>query len=538
MTGQTESKNAGQAEGWHDAVKEIDRRRELSKLHGGEERVARQHRLGKYTIRERIDRFLDPDSFFEIGALAGAGDYDEQGRLKDFIHSAFVAGLGKVDGRQLCVGGEDFTQGGGSGGSGGGGSAAAFMQPMAMEYRIPLVQFCDGAGASPRSYDRKEGSGPGRMSLPNGNMWTPDVLLLGEVPVVSAVLGPAAGHVAARAVLSHFSVMTNDTGSLFAGGPPLVKRALGEDLTKEQLGGTEVHVRKSGVIDNEATDEDDAFAQVRTFLSYMPSSVHEVPPRGATTDDPNRREERLISIVPRARDRAYDMRELIRLVVDDGEFFEMRRYFGESLITAFARMHGYTIGIIANNPQRFAGALTASGADKMTHFVDLCNAFNIPVVLFVDVPGFMIGSASEQAGVLRAGMRAVAAGSVATVPHVAIQVRKSYGMGGDAASAVGGSAAVKLRFGWPSGEWGAIPIEGGVAAAYRREIEDAPDPDARRSEIESRLLEGRSPFRAAESLDVLDIIDPRDTRSVICRFIEAAQPALKQKVGPKGTVRP
>ncbi|MBM3525443.1 MAG: propionyl-CoA carboxylase, partial [Alphaproteobacteria bacterium] len=288
----------------------------------------------------------------------------------------------------------------------------------------------------------------------------------------------------------------------------------------------------------EAEDEEDAFRQVREFLSYMPNSVYDLPPYRAPKDSPERREERLLSIVPKNRQRAYDMRELIRLVVDDGEFFEMRPGFGPNLITAFARMDGYVVGIIANNPRVYAGALTTAAADKQTHFVDLCNAFNIPLVFFVDVPGFMIGSRAERDGLMRAGMRAIVAGVQAKVPSIAIQVRKSYGMAGDSVASVGGARAVKLRFGWPSGEWGSIPIEGGVAAAYRREIENAPDPEAKRLEIEARLQRGRSPFRVAEAFEILDIIDPRETRPIICQFIRAAQPSLAQNAGPKDPVRP
>lgn len=528
------------SDGWYEEIDEIRRRRALAERMGGEDRIARQHAQGKLTIRERIDQFLDPGSFFEIGPMAGSGKYDEHGKLVDFLPSAFVMGTGTVDGRLVCVGGEDFTL---SGGTGGGGSkgAAGFLFPFAKEYRVPLIQFADGAGASPRAFDSNEatGRGPGVMYLPDGNMWTPSVELLGMVPVVSAVLGPSAGAVAARAMLCHFSVMTKETASIFAAGPPVVKRAIGEDLTKEELGGTTVHVRQSGAIDNEAEDEADAFRQIRQFLSYMPSSVWELPPYVPPGDSPDRREERLATIVPKDRNRAYDMRELISLIVDDGECFEMRRYYGRSLITAFARMNGYPVGIVANDPMVLAGALTAQGADKQTHFIDLCNAFNIPVVLLVDVPGFMIGSAAERSGVLRAGMRGVVAASTTAVPHVQIQIRKSYGMGGDAASSVGGAYATKLRFGWPSGEWGSIPIEGGVAAAYRREIESAEDPDSEREEIEARLRSNRgTPFRTAETFGVMDVIDPRETRPIICRFIEAAQPALRQKIGPKPPVRP
>ena len=532
MAPDSESESRGDAaDSWSQSVAEIARRRDLAAEMGGEERVARQRAQGKLTVRERIDRFVDPGSFLEVGGMAGTGEYDAEGRLTGFIPAGYVLGLGTVNGREVCVGGEDFTVRGGSGGGGKG--PGRWLQPAALQRRIPLVQFADGAGASARSYDDA-----GRMHLPDGNQWARDAELLSKVPVCSAIVGPSAGHVAGRAVLSHFSVMVKGQGQVFAAGPPVVKRAIGEDLTKEELGGVGVHVRASGVVDNEAEDEADAFRQIRAFLGYLPPNVWEMPPRIESGDPADRREERLLSIVPRDRTRWYDMRELIGLVVDNGEFFEMRRSFGRSLITAFARFGGYPVGVIANDPKVYAGAMTADSADKQTHFVDLCNTFSIPVVLFVDVPGFMIGSRSEREGVMRAGMRAVVAGASASIPSIAIQVRKSYGMAGDAAACLGGPEALKMRFGWPSGEWGSIPIEGGVAAAYRREIENAPDPEERRAEIEERLLQGRSPFKVAEAFEILDIIDPRETRAAVCRFIAGAQDALRRNLGPKGPVRP
>ena len=357
----TERRATGREADWSAEIAEIAQRRELGKQMGGPDKIARQHEFHKLTVRERIDQFLDPGSFQEMGAGAGSGIY-EDGNLVDLNPAAFVTGLGKVNGRLVAIGGEDFTLGGGSGGGGRKGPAT-FMQPFAKEYRIPLVQFADGAGASAKSYEDE-----GRMMLPDGNMWTPDVELLGMVPVATGVLGSAAGHVAGRAVLCHFSVMTKGSGQIFAAGPPVVARALGEQVTKDELGGTSLHVHESGVIDNEAQDESDAFDQIRTFLSYMPSSVWETPPFVSPSDDPERREQRLASIIPKERNRGYNMRELIGLIVDDGEFFEMRRPFGASLITAFARLNGFVVGIVANDPRVYAGAMTRQGADKMTHF--------------------------------------------------------------------------------------------------------------------------------------------------------------------------
>jgi len=526
---------------WEAAIEEMRLRREAVRQMGGKERVARHHDQGKLTIRERIDRLVDKDTFFEVGSLMGRGIYDENGDIIAFLPGAFVEGLAEIDGRQVTVGGEDFTISGGSP-AGMHKDARFFMQPMSLQYGIPLVQLCDGAGASAASYEGsgEKGGGGGRMSLPPGTQWWWDVQLLQKVPVVSAVVGSCAGHVAARAVLSHFSIMVKGTGQIFPAGPPVVSRALSENTPKDDLGGTRRHTRETGVIDNEAEDEEDAFRQIREFLSYVPDNVYEVAARKDMGDDPNRREEELLGIVPINRKRPYDMYQVIRLLVDRGEFFEMRKYYGAAVITAFARMDGYAVGVLASNPMVHAGAMIGKAAQKMARFIDLCNCFSIPLVLLGDVPGFMIGSEAEKESTMRYGMVAVMAAQEASVPKVHIALRKSYGMGGDAFSSAGGGGmmTLNLRLGWPSGEWGAIPIEGGVAAAYRRDIESSPNPEARRKELEEKLVGVRSPFRAAEAGDVIDIIDPRDTRPITCRFIRAAQPALKRNVGPKRSVRP
>ncbi len=531
---------------WQDAIEEMRLRREAVRQMGGKERIARHHDQGKLTIRERVERLVDKDTFFEVGSLMGRGIYDENGDIIAFLPGAFVEGLAEIDGRQVTVGGEDFTISGGSP-AGMHKDARFFMQPMSLQYGIPLVQLCDGAGASAASYEgggeKKGGSqgggqGGGRMSLPSGQQWWWDVELLQKVPVVSAVVGSCAGHVAARAVLSHFSIMVKGTGQIFPAGPPVVSRALSENIQKDDLGGTKMHTRETGVIDNEAEDEEDCFQQIRKFLSYVPDNVHEVAARKDMGDDPERREEELLSIVPIERKRPYDMYKLIGLLVDKGEFFEMRKYYGEAVITAFARMDGYVVGVLASNPMVNAGAVDGKAAQKMTRFIDLCNCFSIPLLLLGDVPGFMIGSEAEKQGTMRYGMVAVMAATEASMPKVHIALRKSYGMGGDAFSAAGGMISLNLRLGWPSGEWGPIPIEGGVAAAYRRVIESAPDPEAKRKELEERLVGVRSPFRAAEAGDVIDIIDPRDTRPIACKFIKAAQSYLKRNAGPKRSVRP
>lgn len=318
-----------------------------------------------------------------------------------------------------------------------------------------------------------------------------------------------------------------------------MERAYGYKITNEDLGGTRLHCYETGVVDNEAQDEEDCFYQIRQFLSYMPDNVYEVPPRKDMGDDRNRRQEELLGIVPIQRAKPYDMYRLISLIVDKGEFFEMRKGYGGAVITAFARMDGYVVGVLASNPKFSAGAIAGPAAQKMARFIDLCNFFNIPMMLLVDCPGFDIGSEAERQATMRCGMYAVMAASEANLPKVQINLRKAYGVASGVFNSVGGMLNLSLRLGWPSGEWGPIPIEGGVAAAYRRDIASAPDPEARRKEIEAKLVGFRSPFRAAEAGDVIDIIDPRETRAIACRFFKAAQPSLKRNATlPKRSVRP
>ena len=519
--------------GWDIAMEEMRRRKEIAKLMGGKERVDRHHSQGKLTIRERVDRLVDKDTFWEAGPMMGKGKYDENGDLIGFTPAAYVEGFAEIDGRMVTVGGNDFTIAGGSP-PGIEKHSPYFMMPMSYQYGIPCIHLSDGAGASAAAYEEAN-----RMFLYPAGQWWWDTQLLGWVPVAAAVLGSCAGHVAARTVLSHFSVMVKDIGQIFPAGPPVVARALSEDIEKDALGGTKMHTRETGVVDNEAEDEDDAFQQIRDFLSYMPDNAREIPAHKEMGDDPNRLLTDIMEIVPIDRRKPYNMYKVIERLVDKGKYFEMRKYFGRAVITVFARMDGYAVGIIASNPWVNGGAIDGKSAQKFARFCDLCSLFNIPAVILSDVPGFMIGSVAEKEATMRWGMVALQAAQEASVPKVAIVMRKDYGMGGATTSSMDSFLGLDLRLGWPSGEWGAIPIEGGVAAAYRRDIESAPDPEARRHELENQLVGVRSPFRAAEAGDCIDIIDPRETRQIICRFIKAMQPALKRNAeGPKRSVRP
>jgi len=353
---------------------------------------------------------------------------------------------------------------------------------------------------------------------------------------VSACLGPVAGLGAARVVTSHFSVMVKETSQLFVAGPPVVRAGMNEDVTKEELGGWEIHARQSGAVDNAAEDESDAMAQCRTFLSYLPSSVWEVPPRGDASDDPERRDEELISIIPRERRKVYDARKILHHVFDDESFFEVGRYFGPSQICGLARLDGFPVAVLANDPRVYAGGMTAAASEKLTRFADLAQTFHLPVVNFVDQPGFVIGVDAEKAGTIRKGARALAAVYQASVPWVSIIVRKVFGVAG---AAHGHAQRLNLRYAWPSGDWGSLPLEGGIEAAYRRALEESDDPDKLRQEILDQFESIRSPLRTAETFGIEDIIDPRDTRPLLCEWAHDAYRIVPTMLGPSAHgVRP
>ena len=513
---------------WEPEVQELERRRALSLRMGGEERVARQHSEGKLTVRERIDALIDPGTFREIGQLAGGAVY-EGDQLQSFTPYALVAGLGRIDGRQVSVWGNDFTVRGGSGGGGASSKGkTGFLEDLAGEHDLPVFQLLDGAGANVESINSL-----GFTYLPNSYpIFTRLAHLLNKVPVQTALMGNVAGGVAGQAMMSHFTVMPKNTATLFAAGPPVVKRALGHEITKEELGGSQIHVHESGAVDNEAEDEADAIRQLRAVFSYLPDAAWGLPPVQASDDPVDRAEDDLLTIVPRNRSRAYSMHRLLELVVDHGELFEIQPHFGRCLITTLTRINGMPLGIVANNPRVSGGALDWAGARKLEHFLEFCDLFHLPIVFFVDVPGFMVGRQAEAAGTIRQGMRALWVSQNLRVPTMAVHIRKCYGMAGNL---TGNPRRSNYRIAWPSGEWGSIPIEGGVDAAFRREIANAPDPNARRAEIEARFRAIASPFRTAEAFAVEDIIDPRQTRRYVAEFLELAYRAMPRlALEPRG----
>jgi acetyl-CoA carboxylase carboxyltransferase component len=485
---------------------------------GGSEKVKRQHEAGRLTVRERIDRLVDRESFHEIGAVAGRGAYSASGDLEELTPANCVFGRARVDGRPVVVVGDDFTVRGGSA------DASLPQKPlmaenMAAAFRLPIIRVIEGSGGG-GSVKTIETTGaanlPGGIGGTEGFFATTDNLA--KVPVVGLGLGSVAGLGAARLAASHYSVMTK-ASAMFVAGPPVVAR-LGQSLEKQELGGWEIQTR-SGAVDHAVDTEDEAFACARRFLSYLPSSVWELPPTLPCADDPERADEKLMKIVPRNRRQVYKMRQIIETVVDQDSFFEMGQNFGRSIITGLARFDGRAVALLAGDPYHYGGAWTAEACQKIVRFVDLAETFHLPVVYLADCPGFLIGLDAERAATIRHGVRAMAAVNQTTVPWCTIIIRNAYGVAGAINQPAG---RLSLRYAWPSASWGSLPLEGGIEAAYRAEINEADDAKAKLAEIEERLNRLRSPFRTAEKFWVEEIIDPRRTRSLLCEFARLAEP--------------
>jgi acetyl-CoA carboxylase carboxyltransferase component len=513
---------------WKPELDDLERRRQLALAMGGPEKVERHRAAGKLTVRERLAAVADPGSFEEIGSVAGFPEYDDGGSLVGFMPANVVCGRARIDGRTVFLTGDDFTVRGGAN-DGGLREKFQFAETWARRWRVPLVRLVDGTGGGGSV---KHLETMGRTYLPDVPQFTEVLDALSEVPIVALGLGSVAGMGAARVCASHYAVMVRGTSQLFAAGPPVVAR-VGQTLTKEELGGTAIHAR-NGTIDDEAASEEEAFARARQFLSYLPASVHELAERRPCNDHPERGAEELLSVVPRDPRRVYKMRPIVEAVTDLGSWFEIGSAWGKSVITGLARLDGWPVAVLASDPYHYGGAWTADASRKAIRMIDLAQTFQLPVVHFVDIPGFLIGREAEASGVMRFGTQALAAVRQATVPWCAIMVRKAFGMAGLAQR--NGSDAF-LRYAWPSAQWGSLPIAGGVDAAYRAVIEAAPDPAAKRAEIEAKLEALQSPLRTAEAFGVEEIIDPRRTRSYLTRFAGLAAP-LRRAGRPHFGYRP
>lgn len=502
---------------WEREVEELARRRKLAERMGGEEKVARQHGRGKLDARQRIAGLVDPGSFREIGKIAGRGSYDDAGEMTDVAPANFIFGRADIEGRPVVATADDFTVRGGAA------DAAIYRkvvqaEAMAHELRIPLIRMIDGTGGGGSV---KTLETVGATYVPAVPGWDHVVANLDTVPVVALALGPTAGLGAARVVASHYSVMVKGLSQLFAAGPA-VAAAIGDMSDKEELGGSDIHTR-NGVVDDEVASEAEAFAAARHFLSYLPSAAGKPAPRLSPSDPVDRRDETLLGIVPREAKQVYAMRRILDSVCDKGSVFEMGSRWGRAAITAFARLDGWPVAVLASDPSFLGGSWDARTSEKVERFVRLADQFRLPIVHLVDNPGFMIGREAEVAGTIRYGVNAMNAVYRATVPLASVIIRRAYGIAG---SAMSNAERFQYRFAWPSGDWGSLPIEGGVEVAYKSEIEAAEDGQAHLEVIRDRLNRVRSPFRTAERFGIEDIIDPRDTRPLLCEFANLAWAAL------------
>lgn len=500
---------------WKPELDELKRREEFAEGLGGPERVKRQHDGGRYTIRERIARLVDPGSFHEVGKIAGRANYDEKNDLRDLTPSNFVFGRARVDGRPVVVGGDDFTVRGGSADATIRGKHTMCEQ-MAGELRLPLIRMVEGSGGGGSV---KTIETTGRANVPGVAGWEWVVANMGTVPRVALGLGSVAGLGAAHLAAAHYSVMLKGKSALFVAGPPVVER-LGQKLTKNELGGWEIQLR-AGAVDHAVETEEEAFACARRFLSYLPSSIYALPPRGPQTDDPARREEWLSDAVPRDPRKVYRMRAIVEALVDRASFFEIGALYGRAMITGLARMDGWPVAVMASDPFYYGGAWTADTCQKVERWVDFAQTFHLPLVYLVDCPGFLIGLEAEQTGTIKQGVRAMSAIWQTTIPWCAVIIRNVFGVAGAAHK---NGARYGFRYAWPSGRWGSLPLEGGIEAAYRADLDAAADPQARLAEIEERLQKLRSPFRSAESFWIEEIIDPRETRPLLCEFANLVAP--------------
>src|SRR5438094_403970 len=510
-------------EDWKPELDELRRREAFAEQLGGPARIKRQHDEGRLTIRERLARLVDPDTFHEVGKIAGKATYDADNELESLTPSNFVFGRARVDGRPVVVGGDDFTVRGGSADATIKGKHL-MCERMAQELRLPLIRLVEGSGGGGSV---KTIETTGRANVPGADGWEIVVDNMAIVPRVALGLGSVAGLGAAHLAAAHYSIMVKNTSALFVAGPPVVER-IGQKLTKAELGGWQIQLR-AGAVDDAVDTEEEAFARARRFLSYLPSSIDDLPPRGPVTDDRNRREPWLFEAIPHDVRKPYKMRAIVEALVDKDSFFEISPLYGGAIVTGLARLDGWPVALMASDPFFYGGAWTADTCQKVERFVDLAQTFHLPVVYLVDCPGFLIGKDAEQTGTIKQGVRAMSAIWQTTVPWCAVIVRNVFGVAG---AAHRNGSRYCTRYAWPSGRWGSLPLEGGIEAAYRAELDAAADPKEKLAEIEDRLTKLRSPFRSAETFWIEEIIDPRDTRPLLCEFANLAAPLRRPGPSP------
>jgi acetyl-CoA carboxylase carboxyltransferase component len=499
-------------------VEDLQARRAQIRLGGGQEKIDKQHDKGALTARERIALLVDKGTFTELG-IHGKPHFSQ--RAMDGVNApadGVITGYGKVDGRLTAVCAYDFTVMAGSMGMTGE-IKVTRLRELALTKRIPFVWLLDSAGARVQE-------AAGAMFAGSGHLFREEVIMSGVIPQVAALMGPCAAGTAYIPGLADFVPMVKGRGSMALAGPHLVRAAVGEDVTQEELGGSRVHCRKSGVGDMEVADDEECIARIKQYLSYMPQNCESPPPTraagpgGAESDPIDRREESLLDVLPESNRKPYDMYEVIRAIVDDGEYFDIKGQWAKTLITCFARFGGRPAGIVANQPKQLGGILDNDSADKAARFVNLCDAFGIPLVFIQDVPGFMVGTKVEAEGIIRHGAKMLHAVAAATVPKITVITRKAYGAGYYVMC--GRAYEPDLIVAWPSAEISVMGAEGVVEIAFRKVVEEAEDPDAKRAELIANFKKTFDVYLAAGADLIDDVIDPRETRPTICRGLEMA----------------
>jgi acetyl-CoA carboxylase carboxyltransferase component len=509
-------------------VEELHERRAQARLGGGEEKIARQHAQDKLTARERLDILLDEGSFSELGIHAGI-HYSVRGlEGREAPADGVITGYGKIDGRPVAVCAYDFTVMAGSMGMTGE-IKVARLRELALTKRLPFIWLLDSAGARIQE-------AVGSLFAGSGHLFREEVVMSGVIPQVAALMGPCAAGTAYIPGLADFVPMVKGRGSMALAGPHLVRAAVGEDVTQEELGGSRVHCRKSGVGDLEVADDRECLERIKQYLSYMPSHNEEAPPLRATADPVDRMDEGLLDVLPESNRKPYDMYEVIRRIVDDGEYFDLKPQWARTIITCLARFGGRPVGIVANQPKQLGGILDNDSADKAARFVNLCNAYGLPLVFLQDVPGFMVGSQVEAGGIIRHGAKMLHAVANATVPKVTVVLRKAYGAGYYVMN--GRAYEPDLIVAWPSAEISVMGAEGAVEIVMRRQVEEADDPVAKKAELVAAYRGIIDVYIAARNGMIDDVIDPRETRPVICKALEMAQGKRVQRPWKRNAVVP
>ncbi|QEC50218.1 acyl-CoA carboxylase subunit beta [Baekduia soli] len=494
-------------------VDDLNARRAVALAGGGPERVQRQHAAGKLTARERIDLLVQPGTFTELGLHAGIHHSVRGLEGKEAPADGVITGYGKVDGRLVAVAAYDFTVMAGSMGTSGEVKVAR-LRDLALTKRMPMVWLLDSAGARIQE-------AVGSLFAGSGHLFREEVVASGVIPQVAALMGPCAAGTAYIPGLADFVPMVKGRGSMALAGPHLVRAAVGEDVTQEELGGSRVHCRQSGVGDLEVADDEECIERIRAYLSFLPSHNRQAPPVLPCTDAVDRADEELLDVLPESNRKPYDMYDVIGRIVDHGDFFDMKPQWARTIITGFARFGGRPAGIVANQPRRLGGILDNDSADKAARFVNLCNAFGIPLVFLMDVPGFMVGTKVEAGGIIRHGAKMLHAVAGATVPKITVVIRKGYGAGYYVMN--GRAYEPDLIVAWPSAEISVMGAEGAVEIVFRRQVEEAEDPAAEKAELIDAYRAIIDPYIPARNAMIDDVIDPRQTRPVICRGLEMAE---------------